>query len=62
MKLVLRAVLSVCELRAGGDPPETTRRRGITFSPSRGSRVILELRDAGEIGPQQLGSGVALAA
>jgi cytochrome P450 len=41
MKLVLRAVLSVCELRAGGDPPETTRRRGITFSPSRGSRVTL---------------------
>ncbi len=41
MKLVLRAVLSRCELRPAADAPETTCRRGITFSPSGGSRVIL---------------------
>jgi hypothetical protein len=37
-------VLERCELRSAGGPPETTRRRGITFSPSRGSRVILAAR------------------
>ncbi|HEV2975214.1 MAG TPA: cytochrome P450 [Solirubrobacteraceae bacterium] len=46
MKLVLRAVLARHELRPAGDAPETTRRRGITFSPSRGSRVILAPRAA----------------
>ena len=45
MKLVLRAVLSRHELRSTGSTPETTRRRGITFSPSRGSRVILAARN-----------------
>ncbi|HEY2182113.1 MAG TPA: cytochrome P450, partial [Solirubrobacteraceae bacterium] len=44
MKLVLRAVLSRHELRCARSTPETTRRRGITFSPSRGSRVILTAR------------------
>jgi cytochrome P450 len=44
MKLVLRAVLERCELRPAGDAPEVTRRRGITFSPSAGSNVILSRR------------------
>jgi cytochrome P450 len=44
MKLVLRAVLERCELRPAGDVPEVTRRRGITFSPSAGSNVILSRR------------------
>jgi cytochrome P450 len=46
MKLALRAVLARCELRPAG-APETTRRRGITFSPSGASRVILAARTAG---------------
>jgi cytochrome P450 len=44
MKLVLRAVLERCEMRPAGDVPEVTRRRGITFSPSAGSNVILSRR------------------
>jgi cytochrome P450 len=44
MKLVLRAVLERCELRPAGEEPEVTRRRGITFSPSAGSNVILSRR------------------
>jgi cytochrome P450 len=47
MKIVLRAVLERCELRSPGGPPETTRRRGITFSPSGASRVILAARRSG---------------
>jgi cytochrome P450 len=44
MKLVLRAVLERCEMRPAGEVPEVTRRRGITFSPSAGSNVILSRR------------------
>jgi cytochrome P450 len=44
MKIVLRAALTRYELRSTGGPPEITRRRGITFSPSGGSRVILDER------------------
>ncbi|HTB69877.1 MAG TPA: cytochrome P450 [Solirubrobacteraceae bacterium] len=64
MKLVLRAVLSRYALRPASDAPETTRRRGITFSPSRGSRVILVPRagaGAGAASPE-VASGVAVAA
>jgi cytochrome P450 len=43
MKLVLRAALQRHELRPAGEP-EVTRRRGIAFSPSGGSRVILTQR------------------
>jgi hypothetical protein len=43
MKLVLRAALARNELRPAGKP-EVTRRRGIAFSPSGGSRVILTRR------------------
>jgi hypothetical protein len=45
MKIVLRAVLGRYELRSPGTP-EVTRRRGITFSPSDGCRVILGERRA----------------
>jgi cytochrome P450 len=46
MKIVLRAVLARFQLRSPGGAPEVTRRRGITFSPSGGSRVILSERPA----------------
>jgi cytochrome P450 len=46
MKIVLRTALARYELRSAGGPPEVTRRRGITFSPSGGSRVILDERKA----------------
>jgi cytochrome P450 len=44
MKLVLGAALRRLELRPASSTPETTRRRGITFSPSGGSQVILAQR------------------
>ncbi|MFI4989710.1 MAG: cytochrome P450 [Solirubrobacterales bacterium] len=44
MKLVLRAALRRHVLRPAGPVPEITRRRGIAFSPSEGSRVILSQR------------------
>ena len=40
MKIVLSAVLRRFELHPAG-APETTRRRSITFSPSRGATVML---------------------
>jgi cytochrome P450 len=46
MKIVLREVLRRYELRSPQGPPEVTRRRGITFSPSHGGRVILRERRA----------------
>jgi cytochrome P450 len=46
MKIVLRAVLARYALRAPGTAPEVTRRRGITLSPSGGSRLILSERPA----------------
>ena len=46
MKLVIRAVLERYLLRPASATPEVTRRRGITFSPSGASRVILEDRPA----------------
>jgi cytochrome P450 len=45
MKIVLSAALERYELRSPG-APEVTRRRGITFSPSHGCRVILSERRA----------------
>lgn len=41
MKIVLRAVLARCEVRPVGEQAEKTRRRSITFSPSRGATVRL---------------------
>jgi cytochrome P450 len=45
MRVVLRTVLIAHDLQPGGAQRETTRRRGITFSPSRGSVVVLAPRD-----------------
>jgi cytochrome P450 len=45
MKIVLRAVLEHCDVEPVGDRPETTRRRSITFSPSRGATVLLRDRE-----------------
>jgi len=44
MKIVLRAVLERCELRPAQGRPETTRRRGIALTPSRGAEVLLRER------------------
>jgi cytochrome P450 len=44
MKIVLRAVLGRFALTGAGTPPETTRRRGITFSPRGGATVVLTER------------------
>jgi len=44
MKIVLRAALQRHELRPATAKAETTKRRGIAFSPSRGSRLILSRR------------------
>jgi hypothetical protein len=44
MKVVIRSVLSRCELAPAGARPETTGRRSITFSPSRGATVVLRDR------------------
>ena len=46
MKVVIRAVLARCELSPAGGRPETTGRRSITFSPSRGASVVLRDRVA----------------
>jgi cytochrome P450 len=46
MKVVIRAVLSRCELSPADRRPETTGRRSITFSPSRGASVVLRDRVA----------------
>jgi cytochrome P450 len=44
MKIVLRAVLGRFALSAAGPAAETTRRRGITFSPRGGATVVLTER------------------
>jgi cytochrome P450 len=44
MKIVLGEVLTRYELAAASDRPEHTRRRSITFSPSRGATVVLRRR------------------
>jgi cytochrome P450 len=63
MKLVLRAVLERCELRPAGNVPEVTRRRGITFSPSAGSNVILSRRTpAAPLGDSALEQPIAVPA
>jgi cytochrome P450 len=41
MQIVLRAVLSSCELRRADDAPELTSRRNITVRPGRGARVVV---------------------
>ena len=44
MKIVLRAILSRCEVRPGVDGPEVSRRRAITVSPNQRARMILSDR------------------
>ncbi len=44
MKIVLRAVVGRFALKAAGPTAETTRRRGITFSPRGGATVVLTER------------------
>jgi cytochrome P450 len=44
MKIVLRSVLGRCDVEPGALDAEATRRRGITFSPARGARVVLRER------------------
>jgi hypothetical protein len=44
MKVVIRSVLTRCELLPAGDRPEPTGRRSITFSPARGATVVLRDR------------------
>jgi cytochrome P450 len=58
MKLVLRAALERCALSPASATPEITRRRGITFSPSGASSVILTRRSTART-TQQPATGVA---
>jgi cytochrome P450 len=44
MKVVLRALLGACEVRAAGDGVEVAQRRNITVRPIRGARVVLGAR------------------
>jgi cytochrome P450 len=41
MRIVLRSVLTACELRPSGDGIELARRRNITIRPGRGARAVL---------------------
>jgi cytochrome P450 len=62
MKLVLRAVLESCVLRPASGAAETTRRRGITFSPSGGCQVILEQRRPAQSVARAAAAGVPVGA
>jgi cytochrome P450 len=44
MRIVLRAVLSRCELRKADPRPERIARRNITLSPKQGTPVVLSAR------------------
>ncbi len=57
MKIVLAAVLRRFELQPVG-PPETTRRRSITFSPARGATVTLHARAATAVIDEPVAVGV----
>ncbi|MGH2982242.1 MAG: cytochrome P450 [Solirubrobacterales bacterium] len=46
MRIVLREVLGRCRLRAASQQPEGVTRRNITFSPKRGTPVVLVERRA----------------
>jgi cytochrome P450 len=45
MKVVLRALLTTCELRDSGDGVEIAQRRNITVRPVRGARVVVAERE-----------------
>jgi cytochrome P450 len=57
MKIVLAAALRRFELRPAG-PPETTRRRSITFSPSHGATVMLRSRAGAIVEGEPIAVGV----
>jgi cytochrome P450 len=57
MKIVLAAVLRRFEMQPTG-APETTRRRSITFSPSRGATVMLQARAAAVVAGEPVAAGV----
>jgi cytochrome P450 len=57
MKIVLAAVLRRFEMQPTG-APETTRRRSITFSPSRGATVMLRTRAAAVVAGEPVAAGV----
>jgi cytochrome P450 family 135 len=61
MKIVLRALLERCTLRLGGAPAMSTRRRGITVTPPRESRVILCARSPENV-PRAAVAGAAAGA
>jgi cytochrome P450 len=46
MKIVLRAILSRCEVRAAAEGPEASLRRAITLSPKRRAATVLTDRPA----------------
>jgi hypothetical protein len=46
MKIVLRAILSHCEVRPGIDGPEVSSRRAITVTPKRRATTVLHDRPA----------------
>ena len=48
-KLVLRTVLTSCELRATGEGAEVARRRNITIRPGRGATTVLRARVPTEV-------------
>jgi hypothetical protein len=57
MRIVLRAVLSSCEVAPSGDGFEPPRRRNITIRPGRGSRAVLS--DRGPVGRPSLAAAGA---
>lgn len=50
MRVVLREVLSSCDVRPGSAAPEIVKRRSITMSPAGGARVVLATRRRGKEG------------
>ena len=45
MQIVMRAVLTRCELRPTGDGAEVARRRNITVRPGDGARALVRQRE-----------------
>jgi cytochrome P450 len=45
MRIMLREVLTRCELRKASPAPEQTGRRNITLSPRDGTPVVVESRE-----------------
>ena len=44
MRIVLREVLSRCDLRKASPAPEQTGRRNVTLSPKDGTPVVISAR------------------